>query len=202
MIELLFYLFAISLTISVTLVVTLRNPVYSVLLLILSLMNSSALFILIGAEYLAMTLIIVYVGAVAVLFLFIVMMMNIRTNDIPELKLLYSIPPIIISVSIFMVVYMFIPKEYGLLMVEEAIPGVVVPSNTEAIGYSIYTDHILQFEIAGVILLIAMIGAIVLTLEQKSVKKNKSQNILAQVMRSREDAVELVEVVSKKGIKL
>ena len=165
-------------------------------------MNSSALFILIGAEYLAMTLIIVYVGAVAVLFLFIVMMMNIRTNDIPELKLLYSIPPIIISVSIFMVVYMFIPKEYGLLMVEEAIPGVVVPSNTEAIGYSIYTDHILQFEIAGVILLIAMIGAIVLTLEQKSVKKNKSQNIHAQVMRSREDAVELVEVVSKKGIKL
>lgn len=203
MIEFIFYLFSAVLVVASLMVVLLRNPVHSVLMLILSFFSAAALFILLGAEFIAMTLIIVYVGAVAVLFLFVVMMLNI---NIATIKGGFSKNlPLTVLVASLIFVQMFIAVSNSRTFVAQPTSEAVAPvvsmlSNTEKLGLVLYTDYFLPFQLSGFILLTAMIGAIILTLMHD--KNAKRQNIKRQVMRTREESVELVEVKSGEGVKL
>lgn len=196
-----FYLFASVLVVSSLLVVSSRNPVHSVLFLIFCFFNAAALFVLIGAEYIAMTLVIVYVGAVAVLFLFVVMMIDIDLAAMRQGFLKYL--PIgggaaALLLAQFAMLYQAIGKTTPqVLPASSPIPAADETSNTLAIGLVLYTDYIYAFQVAGVILLVAMIGAIVLThREPKNVRK---QRIGTQVSRKRGDAMEIVSVKSGEG---
>lgn len=197
----LFYFFAFLTIASGVMVISARNPVHSVLFLIFAFFNAAGLFVLLGAEYIAMTLVIVYVGAVAVLFLFVVMMLDInfaqwRQGFIRQL-------PIGISVALLLFV------EFGALVAASSLAGgkTMLPtfpippadmvSNTRAIGQILYTDYIYAFQLAGLILLVAMIGAIVLTLRHRpGVRK---QRIARQVARTREESIAVVKVRSGEG---
>ncbi|MEI6731013.1 MAG: NADH-quinone oxidoreductase subunit J [Pseudomonadota bacterium] len=195
--SLVFYLFATVLLISAFGVISSRNPVYSVLFLILGFFNAAGLFLLIGAEYLAMTLIIVYVGAVAVLFLFVVMMLNVKITAIKESFLSY-LPLGLLIAGVFFAEIMFAifaslknPRVFAAAKVDTTI------SNTQAIGNVLYTDYIAIFQISGLILLVAMIGAIVLTHRKRPGVLR--QVIATQINRKRKDSVELVKVKSGQG---
>ncbi len=197
-----FYIFAITLIVSSLLVITSRNPVYSVIFLIMAFFNAAGLFILLQAEFLAMILVIVYVGAVAVLFLFVVMMLDIDFTELRSGYMKYMPLGVIFGLGLF--------AELGLLFKAWTMPDSIknniatpVPkeggiTNTEAIGRVLYTDYINFFQTAGLILLVAMIGAIILTLHHK--KGVKRQNIAVQVGRKREDSIEMVKVESGKGL--
>jgi len=195
-----FYLFAIICIASAVMVISAKNPVHSVLYLILAFVNASGLFVLMGAEFLAMMLIVVYVGAVAVLFLFVVMMLDV---DFAELRqgLLQYLPIGLIVGFIFMAELFAVGAAWVIRPnVPQAIPS-PIPStmtNTEALGRVLYTDYVYYFQAAGIVLLIAMIGAIVLTLRHKpSVKR---QNIADQVARTRETAIAIVKVQPGQGL--
>ena len=192
-----FYLFSIVLLGSGMMVITARNPVHSVLFLILAFFNAAGLFILLGAEFLAMILVIVYVGAVAVLFLFVVMTLDI---DFSELRAGASR-------------YLAVGLGIGLILLAELVlmvgsfavaPGAIQPipaeqvTNTAAIGRVLYTKYVYFFELAGAVLLVAMIGTIVLTLRHRVGAKR--QDVAEQVGRRREDAMEVVKVQTGKGI--
>jgi NADH-quinone oxidoreductase subunit J len=196
-----FYLFSTVLVVSSLLVISSRNPVHSVLFLIFSFFNAAALFVLIGAEYIAMTLVIVYVGAVAVLFLFVVMMIDIDVAAMRQGFLKY-LPmgggAALILLGQFYFLYQAISQTTPqVLPASSPIPAASEVSNTAAIGHVLYTDYIYAFQLSGVILLVAMIGAIVLThREPKNVRK---QRIGKQVSRKRSDAMEIVKVTSGEG---
>lgn len=196
----LFYLFAALTVFSGVMVITMRNPVHSVLFLIFAFFNAAGLFILLGAEFLAMLLVIVYVGAVAVLFLFVVMMLDINITRIREGFMRYL--PIGAIVAAAMLAELVVMLRYtinqGIKTLPAAEPMNIAPTNTEALGSLIYTHYMYPFEIAGIILLVAMIGAIVLTLRHRTGVKR--QNISEQVGRKRADSVELVKVQSGKGV--
>ncbi len=193
----LFYIFAVAAVGSGAAVVTARNPVHSVLFLILAFFNTAGLFVLIGAEFLAMILVIVYVGAVAVLFLFVVMMLDI---DFVELRsgfvryvpvgtlvgLVLLADLILISVS-----WAVTPAPPTGAAVAPAVSAMAV-NNTRLIGDILYTRYLLPFQIAGLILLVAMIGAIVLTLRHRP--DVRRQSIAAQLARTRGQSVEVVKV--------
>lgn len=196
---LIFYVFAFILTISAVTVVSTRNPVHAVLFLILAFFNAAALFILMGAEFLAMLLVIVYVGAVAVLFLFVVMMLNVSMETFRDGLTKYSRPGAYLAAIMLF--------ELGLLFrvggdaatiekAQEPIPEGI--NNTEALGNIIYTDYIFLFQVSGLILLVAMIGAIVLTFEKRT--KMRKQVINDQVARDPKKAIKLVKVESGKGV--
>ncbi|MDF3047192.1 MAG: NADH-quinone oxidoreductase chain [Candidatus Midichloriaceae bacterium] len=200
MVDILFYSFSALLVIAALMVVLLRNPVHSVLFLIFAFFNAAALFILLGAEFIAMTLVIVYVGAVAVLFLFVVMMININIAELKRGFLKHAPIGIILGAIIFLQIYialsnsaMFLPK------VGDALNAANL-TNTEQIGMVLYTDYFIVFQLSGLILLVAMIGAIVLTLTHS--KDSKRQDITKQVMQRPEDSVELVEVKVGQGVKI
>lgn len=197
-----FYLFASIVIASSFMVIAARNPVHSVLYLILAFFNAAALFVLIGAEFLAMILVIVYVGAVAVLFLFVVMMLDINFTELREGVLQYL--PIGALIGVILVVEVLLVvggMAIGPLSPEVAAAPIPLDpnvDNTRALGQLLYTNYIYFFQIAGLILLVAMIGAIVLTLRKRDgVKK---QNIAAQNARTRETAVELVDIKPGSGI--
>ncbi len=207
--EFMFYVFASLTLLSGLMVVLSRNPVHSVLFLIFAFINTAGLFVLMGAEYLAMVLIVVYVGAVAVLFMFVVMMLDV---DFAELKAgMVENAPIGIFVAVFLVIELGMvvatwqfPKNAELAREHPYLKGTEVsaamdgPNNVEALGLILYTDYVHYFQIAGMILLVAMIGAIILTFrERKGVKR---QDVAAQVARKREDAAEVVKVPTGKGI--
>ncbi len=208
--EIMFYIFA-TLTIgSGLMVIFSRNPVHSVLFLIFAFINTAGLFVLMGAEYLAMLLVVVYVGAVAVLFLFVVMMLDI---DFAELKGgMVKIAPLGVPVAVALLVELGLvvgtwafPKNAELARVHPYFTGAETsavldgPNNTEALGLILYTDYVHYFQIAGMILLVAMIGAILLTFrERKGIKK---QDVAAQVGRNREDSYEILRPASGEGIK-
>jgi len=195
-----FYLFATVAIVSAVMVISSRNPVHSVMFLILAFVNGAGIFMLAGAEFLALLLIVVYVGAVMVLFLFVVMMLDVDFAQLRQGFLQYA--PIgamvggILLVELIMVAGSFLitPEVAG----SSVLPLVEGVSNTEALGLVLYTRYVYLFEAAGLILLVAMIGAIVLTLRHKP--HAKRQDIAAQVGRKREDAVEVVSVESGKGI--
>jgi len=181
-----FYLFAFILIASAVMVVTSRNPVYSVLYLILAFFNAAALFLIAGAEFLAMILVIVYVGAVAVLFLFVVMMLDVDFVRMREGFQRYLPVGAVIGGILFLELLLVLgawrfAADVGDLRLSPTPEGV---SNTEALGRIIYTDYIYLFQASGLILLVAMIGAIVLTLRDKPTARR--QNVAEQMARSAE----------------
>ena len=196
-----FYFFSFITVLSAVMVISSRNPVHSVLFLILAFFSSAGLFILLGAEFLAMTLVIVYVGAVAVLFLFVVMMLDIDVAQFRAGFLKYLPMGIAVALIVFLELiaafYASIKSPTGLAALHQPMPGANV-SNTQAIGNVLYTYYVLPFQMAGIILLTAMIGAIVLTLrERRGVRK---QNIEKQLARHPADAMTIVKVKSGQGI--
>jgi len=200
-----FYIFSLIAIISAIMVTVSKNTVHSVFFLILDFISISCLFIMIGAEFLGMIMLIVYVGAVAVLFLFVVMMLNVAQQKNQWFSARESskhIPVgLIISVIIFFELIIVIGGwEYKPDLVSAMSLNIGSSiSNTHAIGFVIYTDYIHIFQLSGMILLVAMVGAIVLTFRQRSgVKK---QSYFSQISRERSDGVELMDVESNKGVK-
>ena len=204
--SLFFYFFSTIAVFSAIMVVVSRNTVYSVFFLILVFVSISILFIMIGAEFLGMIMLIVYVGAVSVLFLFVVMMLNITEQIIKR----SSRKGLINNISVGSIVGVIIFLELLVVVGGWKYKGTFVPlsatnfnldiSNTHALGNILYTDYIHLFQISGMILLIAMIGAITLTFSKR--ENIKRQSYFRQIEREKDSAVSLVEVESKKGVKL
>lgn len=197
-----FYLFAFIMIASAVMVVAARNPVHSVLFLILAFFNAAALFLLTGAEFLAMILLVVYVGAVAVLFLFVVMMLDVDFAELRQGALQYVPVGALIGVIVLVeLVAVFVSSHFSALQTLHAVqpvPDIARRSNTQALGDVLYTDYVFYFEIAGFVLLVAMIGAIVLTLHHKAGVKR--QSVSQQVARRPETAIAIKKVESNKGI--
>ena len=195
-----FYLFAISTITGGLFTVLSRNPIHSVLWLILSFLSSAGLFILLGAEFLAMLLIIVYVGAVAVLFLFVVMMLDVDfaslKADLAKYLPLGLLIMVILLMELAMGLAVWVPADGA-----EAVRAAPTPSdthNTAALGLLLYDKYFLLFQLAGLILLVAMIGAIVLTLRHR--KDVKRQDILAQIYRDPDKSLSLKNIKSGQGL--
>ena len=201
----LFFYFFSSITVFAAIMVTIsKNTVYSVFFLILVFVSVSALFIMIGAEFLGMIILIVYVGAVAVLFLFVVMMLNVseQISQQPRREGFFNFISVgsIVGVIIFLELLVVIGgwKYKGIFVSLSSINFNQDISNTHALGNVLYTDYIYLFQIAGMILLIAMIGAITLTFRRR--ENVKRQGYFNQISREKSDAVSLIEVESGKGV--
>lgn len=197
--QIFFYLFSAIMIGSAVIVIVARNPVHSVLFLILAFVNAAGLFLLMGAEFLAMILIVVYVGAVAVLFLFVVMMLDV---DFAELKQGFAkhlplgiILGLVLFIELAMVIGTYVVSPDATLVTPTLDTSL---SNTEALGRVLYTDYIYYFQTAGLVLLVAMIGAIVLTLHHRP--NVKRQNIANQVARTKETAMEVRKVQPGQGL--
>lgn len=195
-----FYLFATVCIASALMVIASRNPVHSVLYLILAFVNAAGLFLLLGAEFLAMILVVVYVGAVAVLFLFVVMMLDVDFAQMREGFLQYlpvgALVGVIFLAEILLVVGAASIGGGAPRVIAEPIPAAI--SNTEAIGLVLYTKYLYYFQLAGAVLLVAMIGAIVLTLRHRVGVKR--QSVSEQVARRPETAIEIRKVKSGQGL--
>ncbi len=195
-----FYIFSGIAIASAVMVISSRNPVHSVLFLILAFINAAGIFMLAGAEFLAMILIIVYVGAVMVLFLFVVMMLDVDFADFKRGALQYMPVGVIVGVILLIELLMvagstFVSPE---LAAGSAMPINNAVSNTQALGEVLYTRYVFLFQGAGLILLVAMIGAIVLTLHHR--KGVKRQDIGEQVARNPKTAIKVVKVKSGEGL--
>lgn len=190
-----FYLFAGLLLVSSLGVILFRNPVYSVLCLIFCFTNVAGLFVLLGAEFLAMSLVVVYVGAVAVLFLFVIMMLNI---NIAEIKNQFAGSQSIgVLIALIFLCDLALVAFTGVMNFEGAVVPIAereisAPTNTHMLGSVIYTDYLVQFQLAGLVLFVAMIGAIVLA--HRNLDTSKGQNIRKQLNRTREEGVRLVDI--------
>src|SRR4249919_1090087 len=195
-----FYLFASICVASAFMVIAARNPVHSVLYLILAFVNAAGLFVMMGAEFLAMILIVVYVGAVAVLFLFVIMMLDVDFSELREGFLEYMPIGLVIGgvflFELLLTVGFWVINPATSKAITAAIPSNV--SNTEALGLVLYTRYIHYFQLAGMVLLVAMIGAIVLTLRHKA--KVKRQDINVQNARTPELAMSVRKVVTGQGL--
>jgi NADH-quinone oxidoreductase subunit J len=197
-----FYLFSFVAVASAFMVISARNPVYSVLFLILTFFNSAGLFLLTGAEFLAMILLVVYIGAVAVLFLFVVMMLDIDFTQLRSGVLEYApvgaLIGLVLAAELIIVVggSSFSPEIAKTISMP--IPAIADRTNTAALGDVLYTHYVYFFQIAGLVLLVAMIGAIVLTLRHRD--NIKRQDIPTQVARTPKTAVEVVKVKSGQGL--
>ena len=193
-----FYVFSTVLIAAAVLVVSARNPVHSVLFLILAFFNAAALFVLLGAEFLAMVLVVVYVGAVAVLFLFVVMMLDIDFVELRQGFLNYLPIGLLIGAVLLGELVILGSTWVALPNVVASNPTPANVTNTEALGLVLYTKYVYVFQGAGMVLLVAMVGAIVLTLRHR--EGVKRQNVRAQVGRRREQAVELRKVRPGEGL--
>ncbi|KQV31741.1 NADH:ubiquinone oxidoreductase subunit J [Rhizobium sp. Root1203] len=197
-----FYLFAFIAIASAFMVIWSKNPVHSVLFLILVFFNAAGLFLLLGAEFLAMILLVVYVGAVAVLFLFVVMMLDIDFTELRAGVLDYApigaLIGVILAAELIVVVGGTVISPEIAKSVAMPIPAITERANTAALGDVLYTNYVYFFQIAGLVLLVAMIGAIVLTLKHRT--HVKRQNIADQVARNPATAVELVKVKPGQGL--
>ncbi len=197
-----FYLFAIVAVASGLLVVLARNPVHSVLWLILAFLSSAGLFVMLGAEFLAMLLMIVYVGAVAVLFLFVVMMLDI---DFAALKAemaryfpLASLVGLVILMQLALLYGSWVQAEGALGLRQAVTPDINQVENSRALGMILYDQYFILFQLSGLVLLVAMIGAIVLTLRHRV--NVKRQDVLAQMWRDPAKAMELKDVKPGQGL--
>ena len=200
-----FYIFSLIAIVSAIMVTVSKNTVHSVFFLILDFISISCLFIMIGAEFLGMIMLIIYVGAVAVLFLFVVMMLNVAQQKNQWFSARVSSKHIPVGLIISTIIFFELIIVIGgwkykpdlvssmSLNIDNSI------SNTHAIGYVLYTDYIHIFQLSGMILLVAMIGAIVLTFRQRSGVKR--QSYFSQISRERSDGVEMIDVESNKGVK-
>ncbi len=204
--SLFFYFFSTITVFSAVMVTISKNTVYSVFFLILVFITTSILFIMIGAEFLGMIMLIVYVGAVAVLFLFVVMMLNVQEQSSKKISRkglinnvsVGSIVGLIILLELFVVVGGW--KYKNTFIQTSSINTEINITNTHALGRVLYTDYIHLFQISGLILLVAMIGAITLTFSKK--ENVKRQSYFDQIKREKENAISLVEVESNKGVKI
>jgi NADH-quinone oxidoreductase subunit J len=195
-----FYVFSAIAVASALMVIAARNPVHSVLFLILAFVNASGLFMLAGAEFLALILIVVYVGAVAVLFLFVVMMLDVDFVTLRQGMLQYA--PIGVVVGLILLLELLLVAG-SFVVAPEVASSAMVPmqdgmENTRQLGQLLYTRYVFLFQGAGAVLLVAMIGAIVLTLRHKPGVKR--QDVFRQTGRKRHEAVELVKVKSGQGL--
>ena len=200
--SLVFYLFSFITIASSIAVISARNTIHAVFFLILDFVSVSCLFIMMGAEYLGMLTLIVYVGAVAVLFLFVVMMLNVNYSDLKSGFLNYlpfgGLIGIVLIIEIGLMIGTWKYRDAFIKTSEIKINSDL--SNTEAIGNVLYTEYLHYFQISGLILLVAMIGAILLTYRRKD--NLKRQDITTQVSRERSDSIQLETVESFKGVKL
>ena len=197
-----FYLFAGVCIASAVMVIAAKNPVHSVLFLILAFVNAAGLFVMMGAEFLAMILVVVYVGAVAVLFLFVVMMLDVDFAELKQGALQY-LPVGMLIGGIFLAELLFVVGAWVIgpgipQAITSPIPPIAKVSNTEAIGLVLYTRYVYFFEAAGLILLVAMIGAIVLTLRHKV--RVRRQDIASQVARTPAMSIEIRQVRPGEGL--
>jgi len=196
-----FYLFSFVLISSAIMVVAARNPVHAVLFLILSFFNAAGLFLLLGAEFVAFILVIVYVGAVAVLFLFVVMMLDINFHQLRQGATRYlgigATVGCILLAQIIMVVSVWHFDPNGLITLDTPTTSDTV-ENTRALGQLLYTDYFYPFQVSGLILLVAMIGAIVLTLRDR--KDSRRQNVGQQINREIKDVITVVQVTAGQGV--
>jgi NADH-quinone oxidoreductase subunit J len=198
-----FYLFAAVILVSAICVISVRNPVHSVLFLILAFFNAAGLFVMLGAEFVAMILVIVYVGAVAVLFLFVVMMLDISFASMRKGAMQYVLPGLILGAVLLtelILIYsswQFAPGAKEAIQVPAPDAGEGM-SNTQALGRVLYTDYIYAFQAAGMILLVAMIGAIVLTLRHRG--DVRRQTVEEQNRRDPDKVVENVDVPPGTGV--
>jgi NADH-quinone oxidoreductase subunit J len=197
-----FYVFSAVLTLSAMMVISARNPVHAVLFLILAFFNAAGLFVMLGAEFIAMILVIVYVGAVAVLFLFVVMMLDINFAGLRK-GMMKHIPVGGFVGAVLLAELVWLYKSWAMepaAMARAASPapdaGVV--TNTHALGQVLYTQYVYPFQLAGLILLVAMIGAITLTLRHRS--GTRRQDVSKQVARKAEDVLKIVKVDSGAGV--
>jgi NADH-quinone oxidoreductase subunit J len=197
-----FYLFAAVCVASAVMVIASRNPVHSVLFLILAFVNAAGLFVLMGAEFLAMILIVVYVGAVAVLFLFVVMMLDVDFAELRQGFLNYlpvgALIGAVLLAELLVVVGAWVIGPNISAAITAPIPAPSDINNTQAIGLVLYTRYVYFLQASGIILLVSMIGAIVLTLQHKPGVRR--QNIADQVARGPATAVEVVKVKSGQGL--
>ena len=198
--NILFYIFSSVLVLSALAVITVKNPVHSVLFLIFSFFNAAGLFVLLGAEFIAMLMVIVYVGAVAVLFLFVVMMLNVNFHEFRAGFKKYL--PVGLLVAIVMFAELVLVVQYSIssnaAVVQSVSPMLDGVSNTTVLGMMLYTKYAYPFQLAGLVLLVAMIGAIVLTHRTRG--DVRKQSISKQISRSRAGSVEVVKVQSGKGV--
>ncbi|MBV9548855.1 MAG: NADH-quinone oxidoreductase subunit J [Alphaproteobacteria bacterium] len=194
-----FYFFAAVLLLSALMVIGARNPVHSVLFLILAFFNAAGLFVLLGAEFLAMILVVVYVGAVAVLFLFVVMMLDVDFAELKKGALQYlpfgALIGLVLVAELVMIGGTWMLKPAAGAARAHAAPAGL--SNTQALGHILYTDYVYYFQIAGLGLLVAMIGAIVLTLRARPGVRR--QNIAAQNARTAAMAVDMLDIKPGEG---
>jgi len=204
--SLFFFIFSIIAIVSAIMVITAKNTVHSVFFLILDFISISCLFIMVGAEFLGMIMLIVYVGAVAVLFLFVVMMLNVaqQGKDLPQNTKTYSHLPIglLVGLVIFFELIIVVggwKYKQGIFSLKEINVDKNI-TNTHSIGNVLYTDYIHLFQLSGIILLVAMIGAIVLTFKKRSGLKR--QSYLNQISREKKSSVSLVDVKPNIGIKI
>lgn len=194
-----FYFFAAILILSSLMVISARNPVHSLLFLILGFFTAAGLFILQGAEFLGLLMILIYVGAVAILLLFVIMMLDIDRASLAK-NFRKNLPiGILISLVLFAEIYMAITlSSQNVVLQNVRYPIDLDVSNIDAIGAVLYTDFFFHFQLAGIVLLVAMMGAVLLAHRGKD--RRRSQNIKQQVSRKRADSVKLVKVLSGKGV--
>ncbi len=195
-----FWMFAAVMLVSALMVISLRNPVHAALFLILAFFNGAGLFLLAGAEFLAMLLVIVYVGAVMVLFLFVVMMLDIDYSEMRASMAAYMptglFVALVLLVELGMVFFSWASSPQALKL--RAAPAPNDLTNTEALGRILYTDNVFYFQLAGLVLLVAMVGAIVLSLHHRA--NVRRQDPGEQSARKREEAYELVDVKPGQGL--
>jgi len=196
--ELIFYTFSLVLVFAAVAVVTVRNPVYAVLFLVLAFFSAAAIWMLLEAEFLSIILVVVYVGAVMVLFLFVVMMLDINLVPLKEGFIRYlpvaALVAVVMAVELLMVLWS--RGRFGVEMFPIPAPNSADYSNTRELGELLYTNYLLPFEVAGVILLVAIIAAVALTLRTRS--DIKTQNVSVQVRTRRDESVRLVKMKSEK----
>ena len=195
-----FYVFSTVLLASAFMVIAARNPVHSVLFLILSFFNAAALFVLLGAEFLAMILVVVYVGAVAVLFLFVVMMLDVDFTELRRGAQQYLLPGIGVGGLLALELIFVVAAHWNITPAAASAVAMATPAgitNTAALGHILYTNYVYYFEVSGLILLVAMIGAIVLTLRHRPGVRR--QSVWTQVSRTPADAMSVVDVKPGEG---
>jgi NADH-quinone oxidoreductase subunit J len=197
-----FYLFAAITIASAVMVISSRNPVHSVLFLILAFVNAAGLFMLVGAEFLALLLIVVYVGAVAVLFLFVVMMLDVDFVELRQGFMQYLpigvLVGLIFLAELLMVAGAWVFAPEATVTASAPIPDPAQVSNTLALGQLLYTRYVYFFQVAGLVLLVAMIGAITLTLRHRTAVRR--QDVSVQVARTRATAIEVKHVEPGRGL--
>ena len=204
MISFLVYFLMVMILFASLMLISSRNPIHSVLFLILTFFCSGGLMVMLEAEYIAMIIIIVYVGAVVILFLFVIMMLDVSNSDLNR-SYAKTMPYVILSSVVFLAVFV-----YALYKSKVNFDAITLLNNRDTelfenslryIGTKLYTEYILEFQIAGVILFLSMIGSITLV-HRKSNRLVKKQNITDQIMRSKKESIDLVDVKSRSGVKI